>query len=68
LPRGAFHNAMKAARHETQTRSAAGQIYGAPMAYFLATLRTTASDQCGRLAPKRSSEWARTRSRDAWSN
>jgi hypothetical protein len=48
LPRGRFHNAMKAALHETEKHRAVGKIQGAPIKYFFATLRTTASDQCRR--------------------
>jgi hypothetical protein len=40
---------MKAALHETRTRVEGGKVRGAPMAYLLAVLRTTASDQCRRL-------------------
>jgi DNA-directed RNA polymerase specialized sigma24 family protein len=40
---------MKAAHHETRTQLDAGKIRGAPMAYLLAILRTTAADQCRRL-------------------
>jgi hypothetical protein len=56
LPRDAFHNAMKAAHHETRAKLEAGKIHGAPMAYLLTVLRTTASEQCVRLGLPRLEE------------
>src|SRR5437899_11479568 len=46
LPRWAFHNAMKAARHATASRLAKDQIHGSAMAYFFGVLEGAVGAQC----------------------
>ena len=49
LPRWVFHQAMKAARHQTERKGDASTAFGAPMAYFFKVLRTEVAQRCDRM-------------------